>query len=132
MFLQSPEGVRFTSENRTDLSRRLFLVLRQSVELDVQIVYVAGAYVRDTVKPISDKEVTIREHFPILFSDSRLEGVSVNENDTSILISVAFVTSLEPDEVANYLEIWQSVLVKYRNMPVSFDAEVAYIDIISL
>jgi len=130
--LQSPEWVRFTSEDRTALSKRLFSALRQSVELDVQIVYVAGAYVRSTINPISDKELSIREHFPLLFSGSRLEAVSVQESDDLVSVSLVFVTHLDPDDVRYYLEVRQSVLLKYWSMPVVFDVEVSYIDVISL
>jgi len=79
------------------LNKQLFLALEQSVELDVQILYVAGAYVKNTIKPILDKEMSIREHFAAVFSGSRLETVSVdeNENENGIHIGLSFVTPMD-------------------------------------
>lgn len=130
--LQSPQWVLFTSEDKTALNKRLFAALWQSVELDVHILYVAGAYTKDTSKPISDKEASVRQHFAAVFSGSRLESVSVHEGLDGILVSLSFVTPMDKDQVPVYIQAWKNNLIKYWGVPVVFDAEVSYIDTISL
>lgn len=91
--------MRFAAEDTTLLNKKLLVALGQSVELDIQILYVAGAYKKNTVKPISDKEVSIREHFAAVFSDSTLQAVSVDEQEDSIYIALSFVTPMDADMV---------------------------------
>jgi len=130
--LQAPEWVRFTTEDKNLLSRKLFSALQQSVELDVQILYVAGAYVRNAIKPISDKELSIRNHFTAVFSGSYLQNISLHDNQDTVSIAMSFVTSMDKNTVYDYLSAWKNVLTKYRWVPVYFDVEVSYVDIISL
>gem|GEM_PF-2490109 len=96
------------------MSRKLFSALQQSVELDVQILYVAGAYVRNAIKPISDKELSIRNHFTAVFSGSYLQNISLHDNQDTVSIAMSFVTSMDKNTVYDYLSAWKNVLTKYR------------------
>lgn len=130
--LQSPEWVILTSENTSILTKNLFVSLEKSVELDVQISYVASVYKKNIEKPISDKEVSIRDHFAAVFSGSRLESVSIDEKSDSIHLWLSFVTAMNKDIVWVYLYAWKNSLTKYWGVPVVINAEVSYIDLISL
>ena len=130
--LQSPEWVILTSDNTSILTKNLFVSLQKSVELDVQISYVASVYKKNIEKPISDKEVSIRDHFAAVFLGSRLESVSIDEKPDIIHLWLSFVTAMNKNIVWVYLYAWKNSLTKYWGVPVVIDAEVSYIDVISL
>lgn len=108
-----PESVRFTADDRAKLTRRLFDALGQSVELDIQIVYVAGAYVKTLDKPLSEKELSIRDHFSLLFPGSLLHSSSLSETDDHVLVDLYFVTDMSSEDTSAYLEAWKVILEKY-------------------
>lgn len=126
--LQSPEWVTFTSDDTTILTKYLFVALQKSVELDTQISYVASAYKKNVVKPISDKEIALRNHFSILFSGWRIDQLLVDELSGTMAISLTFLTDLPQEKVSEYLQIWKHTLEKYWHKPVVFTVEVSYVD----
>ena len=126
--LQSPEWVTLTSDDTSILTKYLFVSLQKSVELDVQISYVASVYKKNIEKPISDKEIAVKNHFWVLFSGSRIDNLLVDEKSDGVYIQLSFLTALSPDKVRDYLAIWKKTLQKYRDTQVVFDVEVSYID----